>query len=98
MTRRILQILFPLLIVGVGVSASLWLVNNKKQVQRVPREKFKPHIETVEVVIGDFQPIINAQGTVTPHTVIGLSPEISGRIIFVSPKLVVGGCLKRTRC
>ena len=91
MTRRVLQILFPLLIVGMGVSASLWLVNNKKQVQRVPREKFKPHIETVEVVIGDFQPIINAQGTVTPHTVIGLSPEISGRIIFVSPKLVVGG-------
>jgi len=91
MTRRVLQILFPLLIIGVGVSVSLWLVNNKKQVQRIPREKFKPHIETVEVVIGSFQPIINAQGTVTPHTVIGLSPEVSGRIIFVSSKLVVGG-------
>ena len=91
MTRRVLQILLPLLVVAVGVSGSIWLVNNKKQVQPIPREKFKPNIETVEVSLGDFQPVILVQGTVKPHTVIGLSPEISGRIIFVSPKLVVGG-------
>ena len=91
MTRRVLQILLPLLVVVVGVSGSIWLVNNKNQVQPIPREKFKPNVETVEVSLGDFQPVIPAQGTVKPHTVVGLSPEISGRIIFVSPKLVVGG-------
>ncbi len=94
MTRRVLQILLPLLVVGIGVSGSIWLINNKKQVQPIPREKFKPNVETVEVSLGDFQPIIPVQGTVKPHTVIGLSPEISGRIIFVSPKLVVGGLLE----
>jgi len=91
MTRRVLQILLPLLVVGVGVSGSIWLVNNKNQVQPIPREKFKPNVETVEVSLGDFKPVIPAQGTVKPHTVVGLSPEISGRIVFVSPKLVVGG-------
>lgn len=93
--RRVLQILLPLLIVGLGVSGSIWLINNKKQVQAIPREKFKPHVETVEVSLGNFQPIITAQGTVKPHTVINLTPEISGRIIFVSAKLVVGGLFEK---
>ena len=95
MMRRILQILLPLLIIGFGFTGSIWLVNNKKKVQAIPREKFKPHIETVEVSLGDFQPIIAAQGTVKPHTVINLTPEISGRIIFVSGKLVVGGLFEK---
>ena len=95
MTRRVLQILLPLLVVGMGVSGSIWLVNNKKQVQPITRERFKPRIETVEVTLGNFQPIITAQGTVEPHTVINLTPEISGRIIFVSAKLVVGGLFEK---
>jgi len=93
--RRVLQILLPLLVVGLGVSGSVWLVNNKRQVQTIPREKFRPHVETVEVSLGNFQPIITAQGTVKPHTVINLAPEISGRIIFVSEKLVVGGLFEK---
>jgi|TARA_B100001971_G_scaffold54919_1_gene50035 RND family efflux transporter MFP subunit len=91
MTRRVLQILLPLMIVGIGISGSILLVTNKRQVQPIPRERLTPRIETVEVTLGNFQPTITAQGTVKAHTVIGLSPEISGRIIFVSPKLVVGG-------
>lgn len=93
--RRVLQILLPLLIVGLGVSGSIWLIKNKKQIQPIPRERFKPRIETVKVTLGNFQPVITAQGTVKPHTVIDLTPEISGRIIFVSAKLVVGGLFEK---
>ena len=89
--RRVLQVLLPLVVIGIGVSVSILLVIHKKQVHPDSRQRFKPRIETVGVALDDFQPTTTAQGTVKPHTVINLSPEISGRVIFVSPKLIVGG-------
>lgn len=49
---------------------------------------------TVRVLTADPQPIVlkvSSQGTVMPNTESDLIPEVSGKVIWVSPALVAGG-------
>jgi RND family efflux transporter MFP subunit len=49
---------------------------------------------TVRVVAADPQPIrlrVHSQGTVSPNTESVLIPEVSGRVVWMSPSLVNGG-------
>ena len=89
--RRLVQILLPLGILALGVGVSAWLIANKKQVQPEATETFKPSVQVQAVRLENFKPIIISQGTARPRTTIGLSPEVSGRVISISPKLISGG-------
>ena len=54
----------------------------------------EPIATTVRVVAVDPQPIrlrVHSQGTVSPNTESALIPEVSGRVVWMSPSLVNGG-------
>ena len=54
----------------------------------------EPIPTTVRVVTVDPQPIrlrVHSQGTVSPNTESALIPEVSGRVVWMSPSLVNGG-------
>ncbi|MBT5846269.1 MAG: HlyD family efflux transporter periplasmic adaptor subunit, partial [Verrucomicrobiales bacterium] len=54
-------------------------------------ERFKPRVEALAVKLETFTPVVQTQGTVMPRREIDLSPEVSGRVVWISPQLVVGG-------
>jgi RND family efflux transporter MFP subunit len=89
--RRLFQILFPLVVLGMGAGGAAWLIANKKRVKPEITERLKPIIEVETVTFKKYRPIIISQGTAQPRTTIGLSPEVSGRVTSVSSKLVAGG-------
>jgi len=89
--RRALQILLPVLVLGTGVSGAVWLILNKQKVTPSPQERFRPRVQLAEVVLEDYQPVVRSQGTARPRMEIGLSVEVSGRVVAMSPALVEGG-------
>lgn len=89
--RRALQILLPVLVLGIGVSGAVWLILNKEKVTPAPQERFRPRVQLAEVVLGDYQPVVRSQGTARPRMEIGLSVEVPGRVVAMSPALVEGG-------
>lgn len=89
--RRALQIILPILIVGSGGYGAAWLVMNRKAIKPTSQERFRPYVQGVVVKLGNYRPVIRSQGSVMPHMEAGLSAEVTGRIILMSPKLVVGG-------
>ncbi len=91
MMRNVLKILLPVLVLFVGTSGAWWLVVNRKAVAPQPTEKFKPLVELALVKLGAYTPEVVAQGTVMAEREIGLSPEVGGRVEWVSPNLLVGG-------
>ena len=89
--RRILQILLPILVVGGGVYGATWLVINRKAVKPKAQERYRPRVQRVMVKLEDYRPLIRSQGTVVSRMKTGLSAEVTGRVVSMSPKLVVGG-------
>ena len=91
MTRRVLQIALPVLVLLTGAYCSWWLATNRKLISPRPVERFKPRVEALAVKLEIFTPVVESQGTVMPRREIDLAPEVSGRVVWVSPQLVAGG-------
>jgi len=91
MMRQVLRIALPVLVLGVGMYGSWWLATHRKVVTPQSAERFKPRVESLAVRLVTFRPEIHSQGTAMSRREIGLSPEVSGRVVWVSPQLVVGG-------
>ena len=92
--RRALQIGLPILVLGLGLGGAGWLVMNQKKTAPVPSEPFRPNIRVVTVAEQDYVPVIRAHGNVRPRTSVRLMPQISGKVVFISPALIVGGLFK----
>jgi RND family efflux transporter MFP subunit len=82
-------------IVGVGVAGFLVLTASKPQLKRSKPPTPKPTVRVMTIKSGPQPVIINGEGTVKPLREIQLVPEVSGKIIFVSPSLVDGGEFKK---
>ena len=87
------------LIPGVVVLASIFgAVTLLATAPKLEPSSVEPVPTTVRVVAVDPQPIrlqVHSQGTVSPNTESALIPEVSGRVIWMSPSLVNGGYFKQ---
>ncbi|WP_372779448.1 efflux RND transporter periplasmic adaptor subunit [Litorivivens sp.] len=85
------KILLPLVALSLGIAAYQYQVNNPPQIQK---KALEPHYPTVEVVIAqpqDTEVEVYSQGTVRPRSETVLKPEVSGKVVWISPQLVNGG-------
>ena len=93
MTRRVLQIGLPLIILGVGLFGGYWLITHRNQVAPAPTAPLKPRVEYIVAQMRDYTPVIRSQGIARPRGQTLLSPELSGRLTHVSGSLVNGALL-----
>jgi RND family efflux transporter MFP subunit len=93
--RRILHLVVTLLIIGVGVAAFLIITASKPQLKRSKPPTPKPGVRVMTIKTGPQPVIIKGEGTVKPVREIQLVPEVSGKVIYVSPSLVDGGEFKK---
>ena len=91
MIRLLLKILLPILVLGAGLLGAWHLMNSRTEVQTQPRTEHFPLVRIVEVRPTRIQLRVHTQGTVVPRTQSALVPEVSGRLVQVSPSLAPGG-------
>lgn len=97
MSRRhlMLKIVLPLLILSLGIGGMLLLVKSRQVPPTQPPANRGILVETVVVKPSDHQVEVTATGTVQPRQQADIVPQVSGKIVDISPKLVAGGFFNR---
>jgi len=85
------KVLYPVLILAVGFGLAALMVANKPVVENEVYEPLITTIRVLKVASKSEHLVINSQGTVQPRNESALIPEVSGRVVWVSPSLVGGG-------
>ena len=91
MIVKILKFIVPFILLGAGAYAAWRMIESRPEVETEVREHVAPLVRVVPVEKENIRLSVISQGTVTPKTVSDLVPEVSGRVVFVSPSLVAGG-------
>jgi RND family efflux transporter MFP subunit len=89
--KKSLKFILPFVVLIVAAIGAAALIKMRPRPQtRVP--EIRPPLVRVQPVRGeDLRMTVHSQGTVVPRTESALVPEISGRVVTVSPSLVAGG-------
>jgi RND family efflux transporter MFP subunit len=95
MKRFLTRFLLPGLITAAAVAGAVVMVRSAESAEREPPAVPLPLVEHVEVKAEAVRPRLWGNGVVEPAHEATLSPELSGRIVFLSPALVVGGRVKK---
>ena len=88
---RWLKILLPLAVfVAASLAAAALILSRSGPESRQP-EAPVPLVRVQQIELQDLRLTVSSQGTVSPRTVSVLVPEVSGRVIDVSPSFIAGG-------
>lgn len=85
------KFLIPLLIVVVALFGGYALLATSPKLEPTRPEPIAATVRVLEVTPKPVQLRVNSQGTVSPSTESELIPEVSGRVVWISPSLVNGG-------
>ncbi|MEC9072710.1 MAG: efflux RND transporter periplasmic adaptor subunit, partial [Myxococcota bacterium] len=90
--RSIVRVLAPVVVLGIGVTAMVALIQSRPQATKKPAAKILPLVEISAVAeVAAQQTSIHGMGTVKPARVLTLQPEVMGRVVSHHEQLVVGG-------
>jgi RND family efflux transporter MFP subunit len=93
--QKILVVITPLLIIGVGVAGASYLIKTSPKATKTPPKKVVPLVSVEPIFFGNEQIIINIMGTVVPSRKIELKTGVGGEIIWIHPAFSEGGLLKK---
>ena len=93
--KKLLKVLLPIVVLGLGVAGAWKMIAMRPAVEREPPEIPVPLVRVLPVRLQNLQFKVETQGTVVPRTEIALVPEISGRVVYVSPSLAAGGFFEK---
>ena len=89
--RRIIHFAVMLIVIGMGVAGFLALTASKPQLKRTKPPVPVPMVRVTKIQTGPKTITIQGEGTVKPLREIELIPQVSGKILSVSPIMVDGG-------
>ena len=90
---KILKIVLPLLVVVSAVVAAWMLIVFGPTVPKASREVKPTFVEVLTARVRDERVVIAAYGTVQEHQRLIVQPEVSGRVVKLNPRLVIGETL-----
>ncbi len=90
-SRTALKIILPLLILLLGAGGFVALSKMKKKPQRQQPPQLGVLVDVLELQAKPHQIKVYATGTVAAEQEISLVPEVSGKVTWLSPRLVSGG-------
>lgn len=88
---RLLKLGLPFLVLALGGAAAYWLFVSRPEIETVVPEPLMPRVEVVTVKLQDYRFKIFSQGTVSARAEGDLVPEVSGRVMEISPSMRSGG-------
>ncbi|RUO35254.1 efflux RND transporter periplasmic adaptor subunit [Aliidiomarina sanyensis] len=91
MASRSRSIFLPIALILGAILIVVALVMMRPAPDRTPMQRLPPLVEYIPVQFDTVQFEVPAQGNVSPRYTTQITTEISGRIAWLSPKLVAGG-------
>jgi len=88
-----IRLILPLLVLSAAVGVAWLMIASREELPRKPIDLAVPVVEVQRVEPGPVSVTIRSQGIVTPQQETSLVSEVSGRIIRVSPRFMVGALL-----
>lgn len=89
--KIVTRLLLPGIITATAIAGAVMLVQSAESAEREPPAVEAPLVEFIRVQRESVPPSLPGTGVVEPAREAMLSPELSGRIVYMSPSLVVGG-------
>ena len=90
-----LKIILPLLVIALGIVAFIGLSHLKKTPQRQQPPRQGILVDVMRLEAGEHQVRVFATGTVGAEAEINLVPQVSGKVSWISPRLVTGGFFRQ---
>lgn len=88
---KFLKIALPLLILALGAGGAALLALSRQAPQKEKPEAPGALVRVATVEAVDHRVRVHATGTVQPHRQTEIVPQVSGRVVETSPRLVAGG-------
>ncbi|MCG8599629.1 MAG: efflux RND transporter periplasmic adaptor subunit [Verrucomicrobiales bacterium] len=93
--KLLFRILAPLVIVGAAVLIARHLIASKPEPRTFDMPPQITKVEATRLKPESYQVYLDTQGTIRPRTTTTLIPEVSGRIVEVSPNFRDGGFFEK---
>ena len=94
-TKKIIHFGVAVIILALGAAGLAGLTANRPKIEKRRAETPAPLVRSMAVKTGPYTVIIPAEGTVRPLREINIVPQVSGKVIEISPSLVNGGDFKK---
>ena len=94
-TKRLGQVLIPVLILCAGVIGARALTASRPTVKKATQQATAAVVEVLPVHSKDMRAVISAFGTVQAHQELTVQPQVGGSVITQHAKLVKGGLLRK---
>lgn len=88
------QVLYPILVVSLGLGLATLLALNEPKLDPAPYQPMATTVRVTRVQAADEYLGVTSQGTVQPRSQSELIPEVSGRVVWMSASLVGGGAFR----
>jgi RND family efflux transporter MFP subunit len=85
------KVVLPVLILAAGVAGMKLLVASKQVPAKVERRSPGALVEVMTVQPEDHPVTVYATGTVTAAQEAAITPEVTGRVVWLAPNMVAGG-------
>ena len=92
---KIVTVVLPLVVIGAALLAAQALMFFGPAVPKTEREVKPTFVEVLTARTRNEQAVIVAYGTVQEHQRLIVKPEISGRVVKLNPRLVIGETLNK---
>ena len=89
--RRALMILLPVVVIAAGWFGAWTMIKAREKPEPQPVEVQPPLVRVIKVQLETVRLTVQAEGTVRPRTETEMVPEVSGRVVEISPSLAAGG-------
>jgi multidrug efflux pump subunit AcrA (membrane-fusion protein) len=86
-----LKIILPVLVLIASGFGAVTLLATSPQLKPSQPEAILTAVRIIEARPQQVSMMVHSQGTVAPRTESDLVPEVSGKVIWISPNLVSGG-------
>ena len=92
---KVLKVILPLLIIGLAILGAQGLMVFGPTVPKVSKAVKPTFVEVLTARVRDERAVIVAYGTVHVHQRLIVQPEISGRVVKLNPRFVIGETLDK---
>ncbi len=93
--KLMIKTILPVCLILAGFSGWSYFKAREPKMKRKPPQKQMVVVETVSMKPGNYQSSVQVMGTVMPDRQIILKAKVSGEVISISPKFVLGRVMKK---
>ncbi|MCF8128367.1 MAG: efflux RND transporter periplasmic adaptor subunit [Deltaproteobacteria bacterium] len=93
--KRFIQISLTIVVIALGAFGMIKLTESKQQMKKRKTVTPVPMVRTMVVQTASKAMVIRGEGTVRPFDEVDLAPQVSGKVVFLSPSMINGGAFRK---